>query len=123
MNVLDRYIVRHILGSVTLVMAVLLVLGGLVIFIEQQDDIGVGPYTAISALWFTLLNLPQQAYELLPIRGLIVALLGMGHLARGSDFFMIRPPRRSTLRLAGAPSLARLIPIPGERRWVEVLRP
>jgi lipopolysaccharide export LptBFGC system permease protein LptF len=41
MTVLDRYIVRSILGSVLLVMSALLVLGGLVIFIDQQDDIGV----------------------------------------------------------------------------------
>src|SRR5207248_784624 len=71
MTVLDRYIVRTILGSVLLVTMVLLVLGALFVFIDQQDDIGVGHYTAVSALWFTLLNLPQQAYELLPITVLI----------------------------------------------------
>ena len=59
MSVLDRYIVRTILGSVLLVTTVLLVLGALFVFIDQQDDIGVGHYTAVSALWFTLLNLPQ----------------------------------------------------------------
>ena len=64
MTVLDRYIVRSILGFVLLVQSVLLILGGLVIFIDQQDDIGVGHYGALNALWFTLLNLPQQAgYE------------------------------------------------------------
>jgi lipopolysaccharide export LptBFGC system permease protein LptF len=42
MTVLDRYIVRSILGFVLLVQSVLLILGGLVIFIDQQDDIGVG---------------------------------------------------------------------------------
>ena len=46
MTILDRYIVRSILGSVLLVMAVVLILGGLFIFIDQQDDIGVGHYTA-----------------------------------------------------------------------------
>ena len=74
MNMLDRYIVRAILGAVLLVMAVLLVLGALFVFIGQQDDIGIGHYTALDALWYTLLNLPQQAYELLPITALIGAL-------------------------------------------------
>src|SRR5579862_3901756 len=77
MSVLDRYIVRTIIGSVLLVMSVFLVLGGLFIFIDQQDDIGVGRYSALSALWFTLLNLPQQAYELLPVTALMGALLGL----------------------------------------------
>lgn len=63
MTILDRYIVRSILGSVFLVMLVVLVLGGLFVFIDQQDEIGIGHYTAVDAVWFTLLNLPQQAFE------------------------------------------------------------
>ena len=43
-----------------------------------------------SALWFTLLNLPQQAFELLPITALIGSLLGLGSLARGSELTVIR---------------------------------
>ena len=65
MTLLDRYIVRSILGFVLLVMVVVLILGALFVFIDQQDDIGVGHYTVVEALWYTLLNLPQQAYELL----------------------------------------------------------
>ena len=71
MSILDRYLIRTIVGFVLLVMSVLLILGALFVFIDQQEDIGVGRYTALSALWFTLLNLPQQAYELLPITVLI----------------------------------------------------
>ena len=82
MTILDRYIVRSILGSVLLVMTVVLILGALFVFIDQQDDIGVGHYTAVEALWYTLLNLPQQAFELLPITVLIGSLLGLGSLAR-----------------------------------------
>ena len=52
------------------------VLGALWLFIGQQDDIGHGNYTALDAFWFTLLNLPQQAYEVLPIGVLIGSLLG-----------------------------------------------
>ena len=78
MSVLDRYIVRTVLGSVGMVMAVVVVLGGLFVFISQQSDIGVGHYTVADALWYTLLNLPQQVYELLPITTLIGSLLGFG---------------------------------------------
>jgi lipopolysaccharide export system permease protein len=123
MTVLDRYIVRSILGSVLMVMSVLLVLGGLFIFIDQQDDIGVGHYNALSALWFTLLNLPQQAYELLPITALIGSLLGMGSLARGSELIVVRATGVSTQRIAGAGAIAGLILIGVQLLLGEVLGP
>jgi lipopolysaccharide export system permease protein len=109
MSLLDRYIVRAILGSVLLVMSVLLMLGALFVFIDQQDDIGTGRYTALSALWFTLLNLPQQAYELLPITALIGSLLGLGSLARGSEITVIRATGVSIARIAGAALMAALL--------------
>ncbi len=123
MNTLDRYIVRTILGSVLLVISVLLVLGGLFLFIDQQDDIGVGRYNAVGALWFTLLNLPQQAYELLPITALIGSLLGLGSLARGSELVVIRATGVSTLRLARAASMAALLLIGVEVLLGEILAP
>lgn len=123
MTVLDRYIVRSIIGSVLLVMSVLLVLGGLVIFIDQQDDIGVGHYSALGALWFTLLNLPQQAYELLPITALIGSLLGLGSLARGSELVVVRATGVSTQRIAGAAAIAGIILIGVELLLGELLGP
>ena len=101
MNILDRYIMRSILGSVLMVVAVVLVLGALFVFIDQQDDIGIGHYTALEALWYTLLNLPQQAFELLPITVLIGSLLGLGSLARGSELTVIRATGVSIGALAG----------------------
>ena len=123
MTVLDRYIVRSILGFVLLVQSVLLILGGLVIFIDQQDDIGVGQYGALNALWFTLLNLPQQAYELLPVTALIGSLLGLGQLARGSELVVIRATGVSTQRIAGAAAIAGLILIGVQVLLGEVLGP
>jgi lipopolysaccharide export system permease protein len=108
-SVLDRYIVRAILGAVLLVMAVLLVLGALFTFIDQQGDIGTGHYTALGAFWYTLLNLPQLAYELMPIIALIGSLLGLGALARGSELTVIRATGVSIARLASIALLAGLI--------------
>jgi lipopolysaccharide export system permease protein len=123
MSILDRYIIRSILGSVLLVMSVLLVLGALFVFIEQQDEIGVGHYTTIDALWFTLLNLPQQAFELLPITAMIGSLLGMGSLARGSELTVIRATGISTARIAGTALMAGLLLIGVEILLGEFLAP
>ena len=123
MSVLDRYIVRTILGMVLLVLMVLLLLGGLFIFIDQQDDIGSGRYTALGAFWYTLLNLPQLGYELLPITALIGSLLGLGSLARGSELTVIRATGVSIARLAGIALLAGLILILFEMLLGEFLAP
>ena len=87
----------------------LLVLGALYMFIDQQDDIGTGHYTALAAFGYTLLNLPQHAYELLPITALIGSLLGLGSLARGSELTVVRATGVSVARLAGIALLAGLL--------------
>jgi lipopolysaccharide export system permease protein len=109
MTVLDRYIIRALLGGVLVVMTVLLVLGALFVFIGQQDDIGVGAYSALDALWFTLLSMPQQVYELMPISALIGGLIGLGSLARGSELTVMRSAGLSVWRIAGSVFLGGLL--------------
>jgi lipopolysaccharide export system permease protein len=123
MTVLDRYIVRTVLGAVVLVMVVFLVLGGAVVFISQQSDIGVGHYTAVDALWYTVLNLPQQIYELLPITALLGSLLGFGHLARGSEITVIRSTGVSVARIAGTALIAAFLLIAFEGLLGEFVAP
>ena len=98
MGVLGRYIVRTVLAYTLLVMLVLLALGALFLFIGQQDDIGVGNYTATQALLFVALNLPSYLFQLLPVAALIGALLGLGNLARGSELVVMRASGVTTAR-------------------------
>ena len=109
MNLLDRYVIRAMLGGVFVVLLALLALGALFLFANQQDDIGVGTYSALDAFWFVLLNLPQQVYELMPISVLIGALLGLGTLARGSELTVMRAAGISVWRIAGSVSMAGVI--------------
>ena len=108
MNILDRYLYRTVLVYAAMAMGVLLTLGALFVFISQQSDIGVGSYSAGDAFLFTLLNLPQQAYELLPIGALIGALMGLGHLASGSELVVTRASGVSVWRIAWPVGLAGL---------------
>jgi lipopolysaccharide export system permease protein len=123
MTILDRYIIRAILGPVTLVLFVALVLGGLFLFIGQQDDIGVGDYTTVDAFWFVVLSLPQQAWELLPIVALIGSLIGLGSLARGSEITVIRATGMSVLRLTLSAFLAAVLLIVVEVALGEFIAP
>jgi lipopolysaccharide export system permease protein len=90
MNTLDRYLYRTVLVYTLMAMGVLLTLGALFLFISQQSDIGVGDYSAADAFLFTFLNLPQQAFELLPIGAMIGALMGLGNLASASELVVTR---------------------------------
>jgi lipopolysaccharide export system permease protein len=105
-NTLDRYLYRTVLTYTLMAMAVLLALGALVLFISQQGDIGVGSYTAGDAFLYTLLNMPQTAFELLPIGALLGALMGLGHLASGSELVVTRASGVSVWRIAWPVGLA-----------------
>ena len=99
MPILARYILRTVFAYTALVLAVLLVLGGLFLFINEQDDIGTGSYTATQAMTYVFFNLPNFACQLLPVATLIGALLGLGNLARGSELVVMRASGITTLRM------------------------
>jgi lipopolysaccharide export system permease protein len=107
-NILDRYLYRTVLVYTSMAMGVLLTLGALFLFISQQSDIGVGSYSAGDAFLYTMLNLPQQAFELLPIGALIGALMGLGNLAAGSELVVTRASGVSVWRIAWPVGLAGL---------------
>jgi len=106
MTLLDRYLARTVLIHTLMVMAVLLALVTLATFIGQQDEIGQGHYEVGDAFLFTMLSLPQQAYELLPIGTLIGAILGLGASARDSELTIVRAAGVSIARIAGSAALA-----------------
>jgi lipopolysaccharide export system permease protein len=97
-NVLGNYVLRTVLAYTGLVTLVLAALGALFLFIGQQDDIGVGSYTASQAMLFVALNLPGYLVQLLPVAALIGALLGLGNLARGSELVVMRASGITTLQ-------------------------
>lgn len=109
MRVIDRYIVRTVLGAVLLVTAVLLVLVGLFLFISEQGQVGTGAYTNTQAMRFVALNLPAQLFEFLPIGALIGGLMGLGALARTSELTVMRAAGISKQRIGGAVAMAGLM--------------
>jgi lipopolysaccharide export LptBFGC system permease protein LptF len=80
--------------------SVLIALGSLFLFIGQQDDIGTGGYTVREAAIFVALNLPTYIAQLLPVAALIGTLLGLGHLAKGSELVVMRASGISTLQFS-----------------------
>ena len=108
MKLLDRYIVRSILGAI---MAVLLVLLGLRTFIEfvgQLNDVE-GDYTLLKAAAFVALRTPRAIFEMLPAAALLGALLGLGSLATHSELVVMRASGVSRVRLMASAGLAGVV--------------
>ena len=109
MTILDRYFAKTILLHTLMVMAVLLALMTLVTFIGQQNEIGQGSYDVAGAFLVTMLQLPQQAYQVLPIGALIGAIIGLGGLARDSELTVVRAAGISVARVALSAALAGVV--------------
>jgi lipopolysaccharide export system permease protein len=99
-SILSQYLTRTILSSTALVLVVLLALAGLFEFIAELDDTR-GDYQTPQVILYTLLRLPQLAFEMLPVAALIGALLGLGALAANSEIVVMRSAGLSIRRLSG----------------------
>lgn len=90
MKVVRRYLFRSIIGTILLVLSVLLGLAAFIEFVTQLDDIGTGSYGTMQALIYTLLKLPNLAYQMLPMAVLLGSLLGLGGLANHGELIVLR---------------------------------
>ena len=100
MNILDRYILRAISGTTALVLCLLIGLNGFVVFIGQLDDVGKGSYGVWDAISYSLLMLPNQTFDLMPVAALLGGLMGLGRLAAQSELTVMRAAGVSPWRLA-----------------------
>jgi lipopolysaccharide export system permease protein len=123
MRVLDRYIVAAIGRSIALALAVLVVLLGLFLYVNEQGWVGVGRYGNVQALRYVLLNLPAAALQFLPVAVLLGALLALGQLARGSELTVMRAAGMSIARLCGSVLLVALLLLPAALLAGEWLAP
>ncbi len=99
-GILSQYMMRTILAATALVLVVLLALAGLFEFIAELDDTR-GDYQTPRVILYTLLRLPQLAFEMLPVAALIGSLLGLGALAANSEIIVMRSAGLSIRKLSG----------------------
>lgn len=100
MGILSGYLMRTILASTMLVLMVLLALATLFEFIGELDN-KMGDYGIPQALMYSILRLPQVAFQMLPMATLIGALVGLGGLASSSELVVMRAAGLSVEKLAG----------------------
>ena len=102
MNILDRYILRAILGTTAMVLSVLLGLAAFIEFFGQLGDVGEGSYGMAQALAYVALRLPRLAVEMLPAAALLGSLLGLGNLAARSELIAMQAAGVSRAQMARA---------------------
>lgn len=99
MNVLERYISRTILASIMMTLLFLIGMGGIIKFIEEFRDVGVGKYDGLHAAYYTLLTIPKDIETFFPIAALIGSLLGLGQLASRSELVVMQASGFSRFRI------------------------
>ncbi|MFV2059252.1 MAG: LPS export ABC transporter permease LptG [Gammaproteobacteria bacterium] len=100
MVILDKYIRKIVVGNILAVITVLISLFAVISFSGEFSKIGQGNYTILLAVKYTLLKLPTQAYELVPVASLLGVMLGMGGLANRSELIIIRASGVTLNRIA-----------------------
>ena len=104
--ILDRYIARHVLAGVLVVLIGLVSLFFIGDLVADLDTVGRGNFDYTAALVFELMRLPGRIHALLPAATLIGGLLGLGGLARSSELTAMRAAGVPVSRIVGAASQA-----------------
>ncbi len=99
MRLIDRYIVRTVVGTALVALLVLLALETFFTLLDELQDLGAGSYGLREIGLYLLLTLPRRAYETFPMALLLGGLMGMGNLAAGSELVVMRGAGVSILRL------------------------
>lgn len=121
MKTLDRYIVRIVVGSFLLALAALLAIFSVVNLMQELEDAGTGSYQVRDAVWFVLLTLPTEAYELFPAAALLGGVNALGMLAVHNELIAMWASGLSRARLVGAVMQAALLLVlvaAGVGEWV-----
>jgi lipopolysaccharide export system permease protein len=106
MNQLRRYLIVTVLKSIALVLCVIVVIGAVIEFVGQLDDVGMADYGLLEALSYVLLRVPRMVFEVLPAAAFVGALFGLGNLAVHRELIVMRASGVSHFSMLGALGLA-----------------
>ncbi len=99
-STLNRYIFKAISLGVLLAIAIFLSLDILIGFISQVNVVGRGDYTIGSALFYTLLTIPDSIYQNFAVSAVVGVMLGLGALAASSELVVIQSSGVSRMKVA-----------------------
>ena len=89
-KLLDLYVARTLISTVTVTLSVLIGLSALIKFVEQLRRVGQGDYDMTLAALYVLLSLPREIEQFFPMATLLGGLIGMGLLAQNSELVVMQ---------------------------------
>ncbi|WP_151446077.1 LPS export ABC transporter permease LptG [Lacisediminimonas profundi] len=98
MSILQRYLAREIIRSVSFVLVAFLALFAFFDLMNELQSVGKGGYKLQHAFAYVVLGLPGYAYELMPIAALIGTIYVLAQMAARSEFTIMRVSGMSTMR-------------------------
>jgi len=99
MKIKDRYIAKTFLTYSLVVLLVWLGIYGFFNFLSELSSVGVENYSILKALKYTILQMPQVAYDQSSAIILLGCILGMGHLATTGQLIIFRVAGTSILKI------------------------
>lgn len=120
-KILDLYIARTLLGTITVTLSVLIGLSALIKFVEQLRKIGEGDYDMLAAFIYVLLSLPRDLEQFFPMATLLGGLIGMGVLASNSELVVMQAAgmsRWNIINSAMKSTLVMILAVMAVGEWV-----
>lgn len=100
MKLIDRYLATTVLHSIGIVLLAAMGLEFFIMIVAELHDIGHHAYGITQALFYVILNMPEQLYQIFPMAGLIGMLMGLGLLANHSELIVMRQAGLSFLNIS-----------------------
>ena len=109
MKIIDRWIVASVVRHFASALAALVAIFAVISLTEELRDTAAPGWGVGAALWFVVLTLPNQAYDLFPAATLLGAVLALGRMASDHELTALQAAgvsqRRLTLAVLGAAGL------------------
>lgn len=109
MTILDRYIGKQMIATISLVIFALLGVDVFFYLVNELRFVGKGDYKFTTALLFIALTIPRKLYIIFPWAALLGSLLALGNLAKYSELVAMRVASVSVPRISWAALKAGLL--------------
>ena len=90
MKILNKYLLKEIVGNVLMVMLALIAMFSFFDLIQELDALGKGSYGLGKILLFVILSAPGHVYDVMPVAVLVGCMYSLGQLARYSELVVLR---------------------------------
>ncbi|MDA8561766.1 LPS export ABC transporter permease LptG [Gammaproteobacteria bacterium] len=90
MNIISRYIAKHVISSTIIVLFVVMALSFIIGMLHELRGVGEGDYGIFQVFIHEILMLPRSVYSFFPMLVLLGGVIGLGTLVSSNELMIIR---------------------------------